>query len=57
MFTRNLADKGGQAWHRGWLENQLLFVLTGGEKNGKNEERKNKKLNSTSGRVTWVMTL
>ena len=31
-FTRNLADKGGQVWHRGWLENQLLSVLSGEEK-------------------------
>lgn len=31
-FTRNLADKGGQVWHSGWHENQLLFDLSGGEK-------------------------
>ena len=57
MFTRNLADKGRQVWHSGWHENQLLFDLSGGEKNGKTEKRENIKVNSTSGRVTWVVTL
>ena len=53
MFTRNLTDKGGQVWHSEWLENQLLFVLSRGKKNGKNEKRENIKVNSTSGRGSW----
>lgn len=35
VFKRNLADKGGEVWHSERLENQLLFVLSEGEKNGK----------------------
>ena len=33
-----------------------VCIIRWGE-NGKNEERENIKLNSTSGRVTWVVTL
>lgn len=54
MFTRKLADKKGQVWHSRCYGNQLLFALSGGEKN---EKKENIKLNSTSGSVTWVVTL